>query len=294
MTKKTGLLYVGFGSLSYGILATVVKYANELGAGTALLAFSQYFFASIFLAFLAWKVSKSKTLGSNYTVPSRNLKLKMILFGTTLGFSSCFYYLTIQYVPVSVGIILLMQAIWMGVVVDLISTKGKNSKIKIIGALVAITGTLLAANVFEASFILHPLGITFGLLAAVSFTSFMYFSNLLGHQTHVIIKSKYLVYGGFIVVLLFWNIDIINTFDIFYMVKYGIFLAIFGSMIPPIFFSQGMPVIGTGLGSIVSSIEIPFSVMSAAIILGEDVSVLQWIGILIILSAVVLINIKKI
>ena len=293
MTKKVGLLYVGFGSLSYGILATVVKYANENGASTALLTFSQYIFSALFLTILAWRVGKSEKILSKYALPTRKLKLKMILFGTTLGFSSCFYYLTIQYVPVSVGIILLMQSIWLGVVVDLVSTNGKNSTIKIIGALVAITGTLLAAKVFESTITLHPLGLTFGLLAAVSFTSFMYFSNLLGHETHVIIKSKYLVYGGFIVVLLFWNIAIFESFNFTDLFKYGLFLAVFGSMIPPIFFSQGMPAIGTGLGSIVSSIEIPFSVLSAAVILGEDVSSLQWLGIAVILTAVVLINLKK-
>ncbi len=294
MTQKMGLLYVGFGSLSYGILATVVKYANGLGASTAFLTFSQYLFASIFLTILAWRVGKSKSIGTKYALPSKKLKLKMVLYGTTLGFSSSFYYLTIQYVPVSVAIILLMQAIWMGVVVDFISTKGENSRIKIIGALVAITGTLLAANVFESSFVLHPLGITFGLLAAISFTSFMYFSNLLGHQTHVLIKSKYLVYGGFIVVIFFWNFEIFQSFNLSNMLKYGLFLAIFGSMVPPICFAQGMPATGTGLGSIATSIEIPFSVLSAAIVLSEDVSTLQWIGIAVILVAVVLINFKKI
>lgn len=79
----------------------------------------------------------------------------------------------------------------MGVVVDLVTTKGKNRRMKIIVALVAITGTLLAANVFESIIALHPLGIMFGLLAAISFTVFIYFSNRLGHETHVIIKSKY-------------------------------------------------------------------------------------------------------
>lgn len=128
-----------------------------------------------------------KKILSKYALPSRKLKLKMILFGTTLGFSSCFYYLTIQYVPVSVGIILLMQSIWMGVVVDLITTKGNNSRMKIVGALIAITGTLLAANVFESTMSLHPLGLTFGLLAAVSFTSFMFF------QIYSVIKHMLLL-----------------------------------------------------------------------------------------------------
>ncbi|PKR81054.1 EamA family transporter [Brumimicrobium salinarum] len=294
MTKNKGIATVAFGSLSYGLLATVVKYANGLGAGTALLAFSQYFFAIMFLTILSFVIKKKYGSTSNYTAPSRKMKQKLILYGTTLGFSSCFYYLSIQYVPVSVGIILLMQSIWMGVVVDLISTKGKNFNIKIIGGVVAIAGTILAANLFETSIQLHPLGILFGLCAAISFTSFMFFSNRLGNRTHVIIKSKYLVIGGFVVVLLFWNVHIIETFDVYYMLVFGVFLAIFGSMVPPATFSIGMPVIGTGLGAIVSSIEIPFSVLSAAIILQEDVSVLQWIGIGIILCAVVLINFKKI
>lgn len=293
MNKKLGLTYVATGSISYGILATVVKYANSQGAGTALLTFAQYVFAALILTILAWKVTKTRNFKENHELPSSKLKRKLMAYGTTLGFSSSFYYMTIQYVPVSVGIILLMQAIWMGVVIDLITTKGKNSSLKIIGALVAIIGTLLAAKVFENSISFHPLGIAFGFLAAISFTSFMYFSNRLGHQTHVIIKSKYLVYGGFVIVLLFWNFHILHEFNLKDMFKWGVFLAIFGSIIPPVFFSQGIPSIGTGLGSIVSSIEIPFSVLSAAVILNEDVSILQWVGIAIILFAVVLINFRK-
>src|SRR5690554_1486027 len=113
MTKNKGIATVAFGSLSYGLLATVVKYANGLGAGTALLTFAQYFFAIIFLSILTVIIKRKYGAKSNYTAPTQKMKRKLILYGTTLGFSSCFYYLTIQYLPVSIGIILLMQSIWM-------------------------------------------------------------------------------------------------------------------------------------------------------------------------------------
>jgi hypothetical protein len=37
-----------------------------------------------------------------------------MLAGTSLGMTSVFYYLTVKYIPVSIGIVLLMQTVWMG------------------------------------------------------------------------------------------------------------------------------------------------------------------------------------
>jgi len=51
--------------------------------------------------------------------------------------------------------------------------------------------------------------------------------------------------------------------------------------------------VGTGFGSIISAIEIPISVVSAYLVLNEHISFLQWLGIVIILIAVVLINRKN-
>lgn len=287
-----GVLYVAIGACSYGVLATFVKFANNAGHGTAGLAFSQYLFGAIVLTILSFVFSK-KEITEKTIISSKKSKLKLVLFGTFLGLTSSFYYLSIQYVPVSVGIILLMQTIWMGVALEFFIARHLINKTKVIGAVIAIVGTLLAAKVFETDINLDVRGIGFGLLAAMSFTGVMYATSRISLELSNLIRTKYLVIGGLLAITVFWNFQILEEFNWFLFLKWGSFLGVFGTIIPPILFNKGFPQVGTGLGSIVSALEIPVSVFSAYLILGEHISGLQWTGILIILFAVVIINIRK-
>ncbi len=287
-----GVLFIAIGACSYGVLATFVKFANNTGHGTAGLAFSQYLFGAVLLTILSFLVSQ-KSDNKTCEVSSRYPKLKLVLFGTFLGLTSSFYYLSIQYVPVSVGIILLMQTIWMGVALEFFIARHLVNKTKVLGAGIAIIGTILAANVFETDINLDLRGIGFGLLAAVSFTGVMYATSSVSLELTNISRTKYLVYGGLLAIIVFWNFQILDEFNWLLFLKWGSFLGFFGTIIPPILFNKGFPQVGTGLGSIVSALEIPISVLSAYWILGEHISVLQWTGILIILFAVVIINFRK-
>ena len=54
--------------------------------------------------------------------------------------------------------------------------------------------------------------------------------------------------------------------------------------------NKGFPVVGIGLGSIISSVELPFATLVAFLLLGERIGVPQMIGIGIILGAVFVLN----
>ncbi|MNX95704.1 hypothetical protein D3C86_1279890 [compost metagenome] len=56
--------------------------------------------------------------------------------------------------------------------------------------------------------------------------------------------------------------------------------------------NAGFPLTGIGLGSIVSSLELPVSVLMAFFLLNEEVVLLQWIGIILIILAIVIMNVK--
>jgi drug/metabolite transporter (DMT)-like permease len=288
-----GVLYVAIGAASYGILATFVKFANNEGSGTAGLAFSQYFFGVIALTALSFLFSKKNNFKEKKTSNSKSAKMKLLLFGSFLGLTSSFYYLSINYIPVSVGIILLMQTIWMGVVLEFFISRALVTRAKIIGAIAVIIGTMLAAKVFELDAELNFYGIVFGLLAAVCYTGTLYATSQIGLELPLLTRSKYLVAGGLIVIIVFWNVQIITEFDWWVYLKWGAFLGFFGTILPPILFNKGIPIIGTGLGSIISALEIPISVLSAYLVLNEKISALQWLGIVIILVSVVFINLKK-
>jgi drug/metabolite transporter (DMT)-like permease len=54
----------------------------------------------------------------------------------------------------------------------------------------------------------------------------------------------------------------------------------------------GFPLCGIGLGSIVSSAELPVSVLMAYMFLHERVTAIQWLGILLIILAIIIMNLR--
>jgi drug/metabolite transporter (DMT)-like permease len=105
-------------------------------------------------------------------------------------------------------------------------------------------------------------------------------------------RSLYMLLGGAIIVFGFGIFTQITPYDYSIFLKWGIFLALFGTIIPPLLMNAGFPITGIGLGSIVSALELPVSVLMAFLILNENVVFLQWIGIILIIIAIVIMNIK--
>ncbi|MBG6233600.1 drug/metabolite transporter (DMT)-like permease [Pedobacter sp. CAN_A7] len=285
-----GVLLVLSGAISYGILATIVKYSNNLGMHTGVIVFMQYLVGAIVLSFLAGINQKRE----GNVMPSASAKLKLVMYGTSVGITSCLYYVSIQYVPVSVGIVLLMQSIWMGVVLEFILTRKPVSTLKIVAALITIFGTVLASDVLFQTGEVSWTGIMWGLAAAASYTLSLYASSTIEKNVHSYVRSQYLVIGGLLAVIVFWNTDITNNFNSINILISGVVLAIFGTILPPLLFTKGIPYIGLGLASILISVEIPISITSAQLVLGEQVSLTQWLGVVVIFISIVLANLKTI
>lgn len=293
MNKIKGIVFVTIGAASYGVLATIIKLANNNGFGTAGLTFLQYLFGVLVLSIIPLFRSEKTKKPSSKKADSRYPKLKLILFGTSLGLTSSFYYLSIQYVPISVGIILLMQTVWMGILLEYFVDRSEFTKRKLIGGVIVILGTLLASRIFESDFNFSFIGYLYGFLAAICYTIGLYTTNKISLQLSNIIRSKYLVLGGFLAILMFWNIQIIQELNSFHILKWGMILGLFGTVLPPVLFNKGVPVIGTGLSSIIAALEIPISILSAYFLLNEQIGALQTLGIFIILITIILLNLKK-
>jgi len=288
MKDFKSIVYVAVGACSYGVLATIVKYANDLGIKTSALTFLQ-FFVGFLVLFLLNRFKKNSGKSEKIKTSS---KIKLIIWGTALGLTTTLYYLSIQYIPVSLGIILLMQSIWISLIIEIFITKKKPSFYKIISVVIALTGTLLATNIFNQNVIIDFRGLLLGFGAGISYSIAIFASSSIESQVSSSIRSQYLVLGGLILVVLFWNIDIIKNINLSSL-PWGILIAIFGTILPPLLFTKGIPKTGIALANIIASLEIPVSILSAIIILNESVAIIQWIGVLIILIAVVTIN-KKI
>jgi drug/metabolite transporter (DMT)-like permease len=284
-----GVLLVGLGAASYGLLATFVKLAYAKGYTTAEVTASQMGLGILSVALL-WLISKRQ--GTQAIKATRNDITHLVLSGTSIGFTTVFYYLAVKYVPVSVGIVLIMQSVWMGVLAEWMLTKQTPSAKKILSVIIVIAGTLLATNLIKTDALPDWQGIAWGLLAAISYTVTMFAGNRIAVNLPPVQRSLYMLYGAAVVALVFTAITWPGYFNLEILYTWGIPLSLFGTLLPPLLMNAGFPKIPMGLGSIVSAVELPVSVTMAYIVLHETVSVPQWLGIVLILAAIVLMNIS--
>ncbi|MEC5167022.1 drug/metabolite transporter (DMT)-like permease [Flavobacterium sp. PL11] len=297
MTKNNvlkGVFLVAVGATSYGMLATFVKIAYGEGYTTAEVTTSQFIYGIIGLLLLNL-FQKIKNKNTALKASKKNI-FQLMLAGTSLGMTSLFYYLAVKYIPVSIGIVMLMQTVWMGVLLEWFLDKKAPSLQKIISVIIVLTGTALAINIFKIDFndatFNWPLGLLFGLLAATSFTTTMFTANKVAINISSAQRSLYMLLGGSIIVFSFALITQVTAFNFEIFAKWGIILALFGTIIPPMLLNAGFPMTGIGLGSIVSALELPVSVMMAYTLLNEPVIPLQWFGIVLIIVAIVIMNVN--
>ncbi len=283
-----GVVLVGLGATSYGMLATFVRLAYDEGFTTAEVTTSQFVYGilGILLINLFQKIKK----GTSVINASKRNIFQLMLAGSSLGMTSVFYYLAVKYIPVSIAIILLMQTVWMGVLIEMILDKKAPSKLKIISVFIVLVGTLLATNIFKNDVQLDWHGIVWGMLAAASFTTTMFTANRVATGISSAQRSLFMLLGGAVIVFSFAIATQNTPFNFEIFMKWGIVLSLFGTIIPPMLMNAGFPLTGIGLGSIVSALELPVSVMMAYFLLHEQVVLVQWIGIILIVLAIVLMN----
>lgn len=316
MEKKNilkGVLLVGLGASIYGMLATFVKLSYNDGYTTSEVTTAQ--FALGIIGLLILNIIQTKTSKKSLPKPTSREVRMLMLAGTSLGCTSLFYYIAVQYINVSIAIVLLMQSVWFSVVVESVITRRFPNARKVIATIIVLIGTVLATNLINMEVQLDWHGLFWGLLAAASFTMTMFTSNTLATHLPVLRKSFTMLCGGSIIVLIFLffaqigpqhsetlksiylqftdNTQHIRPFDYSIFWTYGFILALFGTIIPPILFNLGFPNAGLGLGSIISSLELPVSVTMAFMLLGERVIMIQWLGIALILFAIVLMNLPS-
>lgn len=287
-SKLKGVSLIALGATSYGMLATFVKMAYAEGFTTPEVTIAQFTFGILGMILIAaFQKSTNKTQS---TKPNSKTIAQLMIAGTSLGMTSVFYYLTVKYIPVSIAIVLLMQTVWMGVVFEMVLEKKIPSVKKIISVIVVLIGTALATNLIESQIVFDWRGIVLGLLSAAAFTTTMFTANRVGIGVSSAQRSLFMLLGGAVIVVGFALANSTGTFNFEIFAKWGIVLALFGTIIPPILFNAGFPLTGIGLGSIVSALELPVSVLMAYFLLDENVQGLQWAGIGLIILAIVIMN----
>ena len=286
-----GSLFIALGASSFGMLATFVKMAYQEGFTTAEVTLSQ--FGLGFLGLLILNLFRKKNPVQETKPSGIKSNLRLMLAGTSMGLTSVFYYMSVKFIPVSVAIVLLMQTVWIGVIVEMIVHKKMPEMRKILSVLIILAGTILATNLLKETITINWEGFGWGILAAISYTATMYSSNNIEINLPPQKRSLYMIFGGLIVIALIFNTSLREGFSYSILLRWGILISLFGTILPPLLFTRGMPLTGIGLGAIIAAIEIPVTILMAYIWLKEPVNFLQWTGVILILSAIIVMNLEQ-
>ncbi|WP_220456051.1 EamA family transporter [Priestia aryabhattai] len=278
-------LLVFLGGCSYGVVSTFVKIGYSQGLSLNEITGCQYFMGSIML----WGIS--------IFVPKVRLKYKqwlsLMISGIPMGLTGIFYNQTLIYVDATFAIILLLQFTWISIILQYIFNKKVPNRKNLVATGIILFVSILASGFLKTEIIFSFTGISFGMLAALSFAFFIFLSGRTGITIHPIYKSAIMTTGASLIIFIFSppvfpiNDGLTNGLWI-----YGLLTGVFGSLIPPTLFNIGMPKIGGSLGTILSASELPMAVTMSTCILHEAVSLLQGIGVAIILLGITYPNIQ--
>ena len=291
-----GFLYIALATLQWGIAASLgravftgrLRIGGELVGAINPLLIAQGRVTFSCLALLAILIARRGVRA--LLLPRRDL-MHMILIGTLgMAASNYFYYLAIQRTNVATAIIVQYTApVW--VLLYMVGRGQQKPTLQRIGAVgFGIVGIALAIDLIHGNALrLDAIGVGAALLAAFSFSYY----NIAVHE--VLTRHdrwKILLWAVFIASLFWlvvnppWNIIAAG-----YSRSQFEFLAIFSviSMLGPFscYFS-GLQHLEPTRAVVTSCLEPVFSILIAAIALGESVNVTQVVGIALVLGAIVL------
>lgn len=302
------LLSVLIGAMSYGILSTIVVLAYGQGyklgevVGTQLL--TGCILAWLLALYTKLRANRKQRSGSAASGQSSKPaaarltwkhRLLLMLAGAPTVVTGLLYYQSLRYIPASLAIILLFQFTWISVLIQAVSKRQRPDRITVLTLILLFGGTLLAAGILnQGTAEFNLLGLLLGLLSAVSYSMFIIFSGKAVPSAHPAYRSAWMVTGGMLLLfILFPPYFLFNGLLWSQLLLFGFLLGLFGAFIPPVLFAIGVPHIGGGMAGILGAAELPVAVLLSSFVLHEQVSLLQWIGVVLVLLGVVLPELYK-
>lgn len=272
------------GACSFGMLSTIVKHAYAEGYSVGEITGSQAFWGAVMLwIFLLFRMNRKKEVETKKTA-----WWKPMLLGLSNAVVSVTYYQAVNLLPASIAIILLMQYLWISVLFEYLLFKKKPDKIQSISVIIVLIGTCFAGGLFgEEINTLNSKGVLLGFVAAMAYAGVILVSGRYANDLLPELKSALIVTGSCLLIFIVYPPVYLISGD-WYLLKWVLPLALFGMVIPPLFFAYGVPKAGVGLSAVLSAAELPVAVILSYTILKESVTFLQWLGVLLILSAMIL------
>ncbi|HJJ36259.1 MAG TPA: DMT family transporter [Methanocorpusculum sp.] len=289
---------VFLGGCCFGPSSPVIKLAYEAGFSQETMIFTQYAFGLAFMIILSGiffgvSIIRKKSLRpSHHSV--RDIIL-LIVCGISIAMVSTTYLFALQTISASLSVILLFQYTWISILAEAVIKRKMPDTITIISVVILIGATLLAVGLGSIDLSsLDPMGVVFGMLSAVFYAIYIQLIGRLNKGLKPVFRSLILlsiavVFLSIIFTPFFFTPQFISETLIGEgLWVYGLVLGSLGCAMPNFLFAIASPKVPPQLTTILSSSELPASIICAVIIISEAVTFLQWVGVILLFFGIAL------
>lgn len=230
-----------------------------------------------------------------------HLKDLWVFIGTglvSLTFFGFCYFTTIQMTSMSVAAVLLYTSPVFVLVFSAILFKEKVTKRKIVCIFIALMGCVFVTGIIGDSSYISVSGILFGLGSGLGYGLYSIFSRFAlnkGYKAFTIIFYSF-VFSALSMLFLVNPVVVankLNTGNVAGNYLYVIGIVIIATVLPYTFYTLGLTKIENSKAAVIACIEPIMATVFGFIIFGESLSIMEIIGICLVLSAVCLLNEKS-
>lgn len=279
-------LMVFSGGALYGAMVPLVHFAYDLGFNPANGMVLHNLLATLILIPLVLFSAKQRTgiraiKGKDFLGLAA---MSVLAYGMSAGF---FYALT--YISSASTVTLMFQYVWMGVIIQAAVTRKLPNRWMMGSVVLVLVGTVLTTGIAEEGLgSLNVPGVLFGLLSALSYALFLFFGTRVAATLPPLSRTTIITALRLIIALALAPGFFAELPPLPLTATVGVLMAITGIIGPILLFQVATPHLPVGITTIMTSSELPCSIVLAWLLVGEHVSPLAWFGVALVLGGIVL------
>lgn len=284
-TLRASIL-LGLAGCSYALYLTIIKLANYAGYYRAELMTGQYLIAMLILGvLLLFKYKKGERVKLKF-----NQIFKFMIIGFFAFACGVCMYENVALTSTSFAVTMMFQYVWIGILFDCILTRSLPSKRVIAATILVVAGTPLAAGFFSSTTNITPVGLMWGIAAAMFYAAMLWSSARFETEVPALTRTFWTVVSqtlfASLVSLNFYTVALQDPGLFIYVVP----LALTAGIIPVLLIMKNSPLVSIGITNIMTGSELPVVVIFGVVILGESLTVLHAIGVIVICAGIIVAN----
>ena len=284
--KKLSFIFIILAAMMWGVIGIFTRILAVAGLNSIQIVAVRSIFSAVIMCIFIFFKDKSLF----------KIKLKDIwmFIGTgvlSLTFFNFCYFNAINVLDLSIASVLLYTAPCFVMIMSAFVFKEKITKVKVLAFLIAFTGCALISSL-NGEFNLK--GVIFGLFAGLGYALYSIFARIALEKYNTYTITLYTFITSALSLLPFCDVRgiMIASMDIA-VLMWILLLAVISTVLPYILYTEGLKNISATNASIIAFAEPVTATVVGAVLFEEDITFIVCLGMLLVLTSIIMISLKK-